>query len=51
MPIHSPHERPGKPLIGFNHMSLEAFREGDEASMLVGRNFQWSRTIDAALER
>jgi len=39
------------PPTAFNHMNLEAFREGDETSILVERNFQWSRTIDAARER
>jgi len=38
MAIHAPRERVGKPLIGSNHMSLIACREGDETSMLVERN-------------
>jgi len=39
----------GKPLIGSNHMHSMVCCEGDEASMLVERNFAWS--LDATIER
>ena len=49
MTIWSPCERVGKPLIGSNHMHSIACREGDESSMLVERNFDW--TLAATIER
>ena len=42
MTIWSPCERVGKPLIGSNHTHSIACREGDETSMLVERNSEWS---------
>jgi len=50
MPIRSPCERVGKPLIGSNHMHSIVCREGDETSMLVECNSKWLSKA-AAIER